>query len=52
MEGMNISIDMKMIERINKILESHKWLGFKSVEDFVLDSIRQRIEFLLSLLEL
>ena len=44
-----VKIEAKLVELIGKALKKHKWLGFNSVEEFVEDAIRVRVELLLLL---
>ena len=46
---MEVKIEAKLVELIEKALRKHNWLGFNSVEEFVEDAIRLRVELLLLL---
>ena len=43
-EYTSTAIPKKLKERINNIIKSRKELGYRSVNEFVLDAIRRRLE--------
>jgi len=47
-----IEIDESTVKLAERVLRKHRWLGFDSIDEFVLDTIRQRLELLLSLPDL
>ena len=49
MPNVKVKIEAKLVELIQKALKRHKWLGLNSVEEFVDDAIRVRVELLLLL---
>ena len=40
----NVKIPNGMIEEIEKLMESHKELGYRTVAEFVIDALRRRME--------
>ena len=49
MSDVKVKIEAKLVELIEKALKKHEWLGFNSVDEFVEDAIKIRVELLLSL---
>ena len=44
-----ISVKKELTELIERVLKKHSWLGYNSAEEFITDTIRRRVELLLSL---